>query len=307
MVGEFDEVDGADHAASGEAGDAARNGGAGKTLVVEQLEERVVGTAAVPTCCFVDGNGEPFCRSGLEHDGPPNPDHPRERCRDSTLNRCGHHGLRTGAGATPARVLVYLTSNYRISFPWAQGAATSSPTGAAAESSPSRSSTTMRRATPTRCPSISSSIDNPANGPRFGKTGGISDTQACTDDDPRCDFDGGVSGSFTFHVRVCANNSELTACTPGTRLASWELRAPSVNHAATRPAAAAVRDAFLSVVPRSIVGTSQTDVCSSFADIRVPLRGSSGAYAKGHVTVKTSATLYDGRTDADKLRLECRP
>jgi cysteine-rich repeat protein len=151
------------------------------------------------------------------------------------------------------------------------------------------------------------SIDNPANEPRFGKTGGISDTQACTDDDPRCDFDGGVPGSCTFHVRVCANNSELTACTPATRLASWEVRTPSVNRAATRPAAAAVRDAFLSVVPGSIVGTSQTDVCSPFADIPVLLRGSPGAYAKGRVTVKTSATLYDGRTDADKLRLECRP
>jgi cysteine-rich repeat protein len=151
------------------------------------------------------------------------------------------------------------------------------------------------------------SIDNPANEPRYAKTGAISDVQVCTDNDARCDFDGGVAGGCTFHVRVCANNTHLAACTPGTRLASWELRTPSAAQAETRPTAAAVRQALLSVVPGSIVGPSQHDVCSPLAAVPVTLRGAAGAWGKGRVTLKTLAELYDGRKDNDKLRLECRP
>jgi cysteine-rich repeat protein len=151
------------------------------------------------------------------------------------------------------------------------------------------------------------SIDNPANEPRYAKSGAFSDSQVCTDNDARCDFDGGIAGSCTFHVRVCVNNTHLAGCVPGTRLSEWDLRAPSVKSALSRPAAAAVRDALMSVVPAGVVGTSLHDLCSPNAEVPVPLRGAPGSYKKARVTLKTRATLYDGRSDTDKLRLECRP
>lgn len=150
------------------------------------------------------------------------------------------------------------------------------------------------------------SIDNPTNEPRFGKSGAISDTQACADGDSSCDFDG-VAGSCTFRVRVCVNNTEIAECTPGTRVRSWELRAPSTSQATAKPALEAIRSAFLTVVPGSVVGPSQTNLCSPFVDVPVALHGSPGHYSHGRVTLKTRTTLYDGRTDSDKLRLECLP
>ena len=57
-------------------------------------------------------------------------------------------------------------------------------------------------------------IDNPSNTPRYDKHGFINPRQACTDNDPACDFDGGVVGSCTFHLAVCANNSVPVECTP---------------------------------------------------------------------------------------------
>jgi hypothetical protein len=41
-------------------------------------------------------------------------------------------------------------------------------------------------------------------------------------------------------------------------------------------------------------------------DVPVALRGAPGAYADGRLTLKMRAPLYDGRSDTDKLELECR-
>lgn len=150
------------------------------------------------------------------------------------------------------------------------------------------------------------SIDNPANEPRYDKAGAIYGAQACTDGDSRCDFDG-TTGTCTFHVQVCVNNTNLAACAPGTRLASWTLRSPSMNQASARPDLAAVRAALLGVVPGSIVGPSQQDACSPVAAVPVTLRGTPGDFHKTKVQLKTRAVIYDGRTDTDKLQLECRP
>ncbi len=151
------------------------------------------------------------------------------------------------------------------------------------------------------------SIDNPANEPRYAKKGGINGTQVCTDDDPRCDFDGGVPGGCTFHVGVCVNNTDQPGCEPGVRVASFELRKPSAADAAKRPEAAAIRQAFAAVVPGSVIGTSDRDVCSPPAAVPVALRGTPGSYIDGRVTISARSTLYDARSDTDKLRLECRP
>ncbi len=148
------------------------------------------------------------------------------------------------------------------------------------------------------------SIDNPANQPLLDKKGAFSRLQICADDDPRCDFDGGTPGSCTFHLRVCANNTDLAACTPGSRLASWSLRSPSASRAEHDPIAAAQRDALGAAVLPNVVGPSDRDLCSPTAAVVVPLRpGNRTAKA----SLKTEAALYTGVRDIDKLRLICVP
>jgi cysteine-rich repeat protein len=147
-------------------------------------------------------------------------------------------------------------------------------------------------------------VDNPTNTPLLDKRGAISRQQRCLDDDPACDFDGGIPGSCTFHVRVCANNTDLAACQPGTRLSSWELRTPSANKAAKDPLMAAVRASFLGVVPGTLVGPSAPDVCTGDIDVAVPLKG---VTREGKLKLGARATLYDGRRDQDALQLVCLP
>ncbi len=149
-------------------------------------------------------------------------------------------------------------------------------------------------------------VDNAANVPLLAKKGGINPQQRCVDDDPRCDFDGGVPGSCTFRVAVCANNTNVASCEPGQRLLGWDLKKPSTKLAAIRPALAAVRAAF-DLVPSAIVGSGTRDVCSDYALVPVPLRGGPGAWASGKLSLVTNAELYSGRDDVDKIKLTCLP
>ena len=149
-------------------------------------------------------------------------------------------------------------------------------------------------------------VDNAANQPREAKTGGINRLQRCVDNDARCDFDGGVPGGCTFHVAVCANNTNVEACPAPDRLLRWELRKPSAKLAITRPALAAVRAAF-DAVPAVIVGPGTPEVCSADVAVTVPLRGAADAYHPGKLGLAGLAELYDGRTDKDTLKLICLP
>jgi cysteine-rich repeat protein len=149
-------------------------------------------------------------------------------------------------------------------------------------------------------------VVNSANVPLYDVHHVINRKQVCVDDDPRCDLDGGTPGSCTFSVQVCANDTDVLGCTRPERLQSWTLVAPSAALAATRPALAAVRDAFLPV-PAEIVGPSASDVCSDALAVPVPLRGSPGAFATGKLRLKARATDYGNATDADTLQLMCRP
>lgn len=152
------------------------------------------------------------------------------------------------------------------------------------------------------------SIDNPTNAIPYDKRGGITARQRCVDDDPRCDFDGGIPGSCTFHVRGCADGTDVAGCTPPTRLSSWLVVKPSEKQAATSPALADVRATLLGNVPASVVGVSERDVCSAELPIVVPLRSlASGGYKSGKLTIQTRATSYDGTLDKDKLALRCDP
>jgi len=118
-------------------------------------------------------------------------------------------------------------------------------------------------------------------------------TQRCVDDDPACDFDGGTPGGCTFHVRVCAGNTDLVGCTPPASLASWELSKPSSQQAARHPELAVVRTAFAGV-PAAITGVSGADVCSTVVDVVVPLRGGAPNYGTGKVMLTTSAAAVVG-------------
>ena len=150
------------------------------------------------------------------------------------------------------------------------------------------------------------SVDNVANDPRFDTKGAFNALQVCTDDDPRCDFDGGVAGSCTFRLRVCVNNTDSDRCLAPTRVSSWELIRPSLGQAAKRPDLAAVR-AALSSVPSAVVGPDGRDTCSAWLSVPLPLRGAPGAYRAGKLSLGTVARTYDARKDADKLKLLCRP
>jgi cysteine-rich repeat protein len=149
-------------------------------------------------------------------------------------------------------------------------------------------------------------VDNTSNEPRFAKKGGVNPQQRCRDDDPACDFDGGVVGSCTFHVAVCVNNSEPLGCFPR-RLQSWTLAAPTPAQSAARPALAAVRDALQAAVVPNVVGSGDPDDCSPDADVVLPLRGAPGAYKSSTLKLKARATVYDGTIDTDALRLRCDP
>ena len=147
-------------------------------------------------------------------------------------------------------------------------------------------------------------VNNPANEPRYDKNGAINRLQRCVDGDPRCDFDGGVADSCTFLVRVCANNTDVPACRPGSRLFSWELRTPSAAKAASDPALAAIRGAFAAAVPGTIVGPSATNLCSGDVAVTVPLKS---GRRENKLKLGDRAVLYDGAHDHDNLTLVCSP
>ncbi len=151
------------------------------------------------------------------------------------------------------------------------------------------------------------SIDNAANAPRYDKRGAINAVQSCVDDDPRCDFDGGVPGSCTLAVEVCVNNTNLPACAPEFRLLAWDLRTPSANRALGDPVAAAVRASFQSVVPGAVVGPDARDLCSPRTLVTLPLKGTAARPKPYRLSLVARATLYSGATDTDKLRLVCLP
>jgi cysteine-rich repeat protein len=148
-------------------------------------------------------------------------------------------------------------------------------------------------------------VENAANVPLLDKNGAINAVQACRDGDSRCDFDG-VAGTCTFHVRVCANNTNLSSGEPGSRLRSWDLRAPSVTKAAKRPDLAAVRGAF-ATVPGAIIGPDRQNVCSETLSVPVKVRTSAAGTKPGPLVLKASSSLYTGEKDNDRLKLVCIP
>ena len=159
-----------------------------------------------------------------------------------------------------------------------------------------------RRQPPDRLHHAAWTVDNPTNTPLRDKNGEFRNDQACTDNDPRCDFDGGVAGSCLFHVRVCADLTDVDACTPPTRLRSWTLKVPSVAKAAKKPSMAAVRAAF-ATVPGSIVGPDRRNVCTDWLEVPLPLRQKAAGPSPAKLSLKAIAETYEdaprfGQADA---------
>lgn len=148
-------------------------------------------------------------------------------------------------------------------------------------------------------------VPNPTNVPLLDGRGRPQRTQRCADDDPACDFDGGTAGSCTFHVQVCANNTDVAGCTPPAALSAFELAKPSIAAAARKPALQAARAGF-GGVPGALVGAATSDLCSSVLPVVVPLRGSAPSYGKGTLALGIVATA-GGVRDKDTLKLICLP
>jgi cysteine-rich repeat protein len=148
-------------------------------------------------------------------------------------------------------------------------------------------------------------VANPTNVPLVDGRGRFRRTQRCRDDDPACDFDGGVPGRCTFRVRVCAGNTDLAGCTPSA-LASWTLTKPSLTQAVLRPELAAVRSAF-DPVPGAVTGVSLADTCAAPVEVVVPLRGTSPRWSAGKLALAAAATAVGGVRDQDGLKLVCSP
>jgi len=148
-------------------------------------------------------------------------------------------------------------------------------------------------------------VPNPTNVPLLDGRGRMQRTQRCVDDDPACDFDGGTPGSCTFHVQVCANNTDVPGCAPPAALAAFALAKPSISAAAKKPALAAVRAAFAGI-PAALVGTPAADLCAPTVPVVVPLRGSAPSYGKGTLALGIVATAA-GVRDKDTLKLICLP
>jgi cysteine-rich repeat protein len=149
-------------------------------------------------------------------------------------------------------------------------------------------------------------VANPTNVPLVDGRGRFRRTQRCRDDDPRCDFDGGVPGRCTFRVQVCAGNTDLAGCTPPPGLSAWTLAKPSVAQVGRRPGLAGVRAAF-APVPGTITGLSALDLCSAAVEVVVPLKGTAPHRNPGKVALSGSATAVGGVRDRDALQLVCLP
>ncbi len=149
-------------------------------------------------------------------------------------------------------------------------------------------------------------VNNPTNVPLTDRHGHVTAKQRCVDDDPRCDFDGGVPGRCTFRIAVCADDTDVAGCTPPAELASWELTKPSVTQAARHPELAAIRAAFAGVAT-ALVGATARDVCSDVIEVVVPMRGEAAPFRPGKVTLKSAASTAAGARDKDVLKLACLP
>ena len=204
--------------------------------------------------------GDGFVRTGVEQcdAGAANSNAPNAACRlDCTPRRCGDGIVDTQTeqcddGST--------TSGDGCS------AACGAEPPATAELIPGRGST-----------SVDCGLEWAYNQPALDRRGVPSVKQTCRDGDPACDI-GTTPGECTFHVWVCANNTDprLPSCTPGSagigNVVAVEARKPSEREAGLRPVDNVNRQQVIAAA--AAAETSAQDSCGPRMAIRVPLKNS---------------------------------
>ncbi len=145
-------------------------------------------------------------------------------------------------------------------------------------------------------------VANPHNSPLYDRRGRFSAKQICRDNDPACDFDGGVAGSCTFHVALCVNitDVDLPRCTPAA-LSRCDVMRPSAKEAARSGAAADLRARFAATM-QTMMAESYSE-CSPTMDVTVPVAG----FRPGRRTLKTRAVATTHKRDIDTLKFICTP
>jgi len=152
------------------------------------------------------------------------------------------------------------------------------------------------------------SVANPTNYPGRDRRGELERKHECIDNDPLCDYDGGIKGSCTFHVRLCANYSEPAQqgspqpCV-STPIDAWKIKRPSLTNA-KKPLDARNRAAVLSAA--AVLDSTQPDVCSDEVALEVPLRGRPGRWRHGRKIFEVHARSND-LLDKDRIMLSCLP
>jgi cysteine-rich repeat protein len=149
-------------------------------------------------------------------------------------------------------------------------------------------------------------VVNPHNTPLHARNGRIPAKQTCRDNDPACDFDGGVPNSCTFHVALCVNITDdtLPRCKPKP-LVSYEIMRPS-----SRQAMASVQKASLRTTIDDTAGSmlaAPDGTCSLMMNVTVPLTIGRTGLRKHAETVRTRVTAVDGARDTDTLKFICTP
>lgn len=150
-------------------------------------------------------------------------------------------------------------------------------------------------------------VVNPNNSPKLDRSGRLSAKQTCRDNDPSCDFDGGVSGTCTFHVTVCANVNDLSLrarCEPAT-LASYSVMMPSARDAGRSPVTAAVRTRLGQAL--ETLRTGRWDECAPTMEIPVPLLVRSASKWAGRRILLTNVVSDERKRDLDMLIFVCTP
>lgn len=141
-------------------------------------------------------------------------------------------------------------------------------------------------------------VANPDN--RLGQR---SAQQSCKDNDPSCDFDGGVVGSCTFHTALCIDVSDpsLRQCAPAA-LTAFKVMKPTPKDAVHSVAAAGTRTQVVNLMPSML--SAPAGSCSAPMDVTVPV--SPGRRVTRQV-IRTRVISATGRRDTDTLRFSCLP
>jgi cysteine-rich repeat protein len=149
-------------------------------------------------------------------------------------------------------------------------------------------------------------VQNPSNEPLYDRRGRISGSQVCRDNDPTCDFDGGVVGSCTFRLGLCFGSADgdYPRCDVEPVVA-YDVRKPSLRDEARSEHMRTVR-ANASAAAVQMFSASLGRCGGSF-EVPVPLRQRRGRFSRGRLVLRSIATSASGRRDADRIRLTCNP